>query len=67
MASSTFRLNDSTVNLANLRTVQRYRPGLAGTVRLAADGMATVQKTKNGPEVLVSSVNADVNANALQI
>lgn len=63
----TFRVNDSTVDLASLRTVQRYRPGFAGTIRLAADGMATVQKTKNGPEVLVSSVNADVNANALQM
>jgi translocation and assembly module TamB len=62
-----FRLDDSTVSLASVHTVQQYRPGLAGVVRLSADGAATVKKSGNGPEVLLSSLNADVNASGMKM
>jgi translocation and assembly module TamB len=62
-----FRVDNSSLALANLHTVQQYRPGLAGTVRLAANGAAAVKRGKNGPDILLSSLSADVNANGIQM
>jgi translocation and assembly module TamB len=62
-----FRLDQSAVSLATIHTVQKFRPGLAGVVRLAADGTASVKKSGNNPEFLFSSLNADVNAAGLKM
>jgi translocation and assembly module TamB len=62
-----FRLADSTLSLASVHTVQQFRPGIAGVVRLSADAAATVKKSSHGPEFLLSSVNANVNASGLKM
>jgi translocation and assembly module TamB len=62
-----FRLANSTVALASVHTIQQYRPGLAGAVRLSADAAATLKKGANGPEFLLSSLNADINASGLKM
>ncbi len=62
-----FQLSSSNVSLGQLHTVQKFRPGLAGALQLVANGAATVRKTKGSPEVLVSTLDADVNATGLAI
>ena len=60
-----FQLADSTVQLGQLRTVQKYRPGLAGALRLAADGAATLKKTKTGQDFEIARLNANANTTGL--
>ncbi len=59
-------VNDSTIHLAQLRSVQKQRPGLGGTVRLAADGVAEVRKGKTGSEILFSTLNLNLGATGLE-
>src|SRR5205823_15124107 len=52
------------LQLARFHTVMQAKPGLAGTVQLAADGAATLRK---GAAPLFAHLNADVNARGLSI
>lgn len=62
-----FQLSSNNLSLAQFHTIQKYRPGLAGTLQLAANGAATIRKAPkaSSPEVLVSTVDANVNATGL--
>ncbi len=63
-----FQLTSTGVSLAQIRNVQKYRPGLAGTLQLMANGAATVRKqSKGSPEVLFSTLDANVNATGLAV
>ena len=57
-----FRVEPSTVQLANIRNVQERRPGLAGTLRISADGEGTLDKSG----VRLTDLNADVNGSGLE-
>ena len=58
-----FRLNDSRVDLARIKNMQKLRPGLAGRLQLSGDGAATI-RTGN-PRVLMTSLNADIAATGI--
>lgn len=60
-----FQVTNSTVQLAQLRTLQKRQPGLAGAIRLSAQGGATVVKTKTGEDVQLTSLNANVDSSGL--
>jgi translocation and assembly module TamB len=62
-----FQLPNSTVQLADLRTVQKYRPGLSGVLHLAADGAAAVKKAGAGEQFRIAGLNANVSATGLAI
>ncbi len=62
-----FQLANSAVTLQSVHTIQQYQPGLAGVVRVAADGAATVSKSASGSQFQLSSLNADVNASGLKM
>ncbi|MBZ5624166.1 MAG: hypothetical protein LAQ69_36530 [Acidobacteriia bacterium] len=53
-----FRVENSHLDLARLRAVQKLRPGLAGALQLTADGSATMRE--KSPRILASSLNANV-------
>lgn len=56
----TFRVNSSTLDFARIRNVQKLRPGLQGTMQLAANGAATVKEQE--PRILFQDLNANVAA-----
>ena len=58
-----FQVADSTIHLANLHAVQKAEPGLAGTLRLAAEGAANIVKS----ELQVTNLNANANTSGLVI
>ncbi len=61
-----FQLTSSSVSLDQLHTVQRLRPGLAGTLELMAKGAADIRTANNGErEVLLSTLDADFNATGI--
>lgn len=59
-----FNLNSSHVDLARIRNVQKLRPGLGGTLDLAASGAGTV--IEKNPRILFTSLDANLAATGLQ-
>lgn len=59
-----FNVNSSDIQLAQIRNIQKARPGLAGLLHIRANGDATVQP--KDPRVLFSDLNADVAATGLR-
>jgi translocation and assembly module TamB len=62
-----FQVANSSLQLAQLRTLQKARPGIAGLIRVAADGGAEVRKTKDGEDIEITALNAKVNTADLSI
>ncbi len=62
-----FAVRDAAAQLADLKVVQKIRPGLAGAVKLVADGVADVKKGKEGAEVQLSKLNANLDASSLVV
>ena len=61
------RVNSSDVQLSKIRSLQKEKPGIAGTLRLAADLSANLREQNGKQQVLVQNVNADASASALQV
>ena len=59
-----FRVASSPLEIGHFRNLQKYRPGLAGTLRVNASGSATVRE--GSPRLLFRSLDADVAASGLQ-
>ena len=57
-----FHLASNSLQLAQLQSVQRLEPGLAGTLILSADGAATLRPNTTP---LISTLNADLQAKGL--
>jgi translocation and assembly module TamB len=55
-----FRIENSHIDLAHLRSLQNARPGLAGMVQFSADGSAKLGT--GSPTVLLTSLNANADA-----
>ena len=55
-----FRLNTDGIELARIRNIQDIRPGLGGTLQVAAHGAATVREAS--PKILFRELNADIEA-----
>jgi translocation and assembly module TamB len=60
-------LTSNQISLAQFHTIQQQRPGLAGTVSVNADVGATLDSVKGQTEFLLTSVNGDASARALQM
>jgi translocation and assembly module TamB len=59
-----FRVSDGHADLAHIRNVQKVRPGIAGTVRLSADGAATLNSAS---QLAPRSVNVNFSAKGLAV
>ncbi len=58
-----FKVNSSRIDLTRIRNVSKLRPGLGGTLQIAANGAATIRDTD--PQILFRDLNADVKATGL--
>jgi len=58
-----FRIDNGHVDLARLRSVQKLRPGIAGTLQLTANGAATIRNAE--PRVLARDLSVDLGAKGL--
>lgn len=59
-----FHLATNQVRLAQVEAVERFKPGLAGTLQVSADGAATLRRDASP---LVSLLNADLAARGLSV
>ncbi|PWU02641.1 MAG: hypothetical protein C5B51_20470 [Terriglobia bacterium] len=59
-----FQVRSNQMQLAQFHTLQQAKPGLAGTIALAADGAATLRRNQ---APLFSTLNADFNARGLSM
>jgi translocation and assembly module TamB len=59
-----FHVVSNRMQLASLRGVQQYKPGLTGGLQLAADGAATLRR---GATPLFQTLNANVSASGLSV
>ncbi len=57
----TFKLNTNQIQIAQFKTVQNDRPGLAGVAQVNAEGAATLDNAPGKPAVLFSNLNADAS------
>jgi translocation and assembly module TamB len=59
-----FHVTNTNLDLGRLRNLQQMRPGLAGSVRLSADGLLTLAAASS-PHILLTAINADIAASNL--
>ncbi len=60
-----FRIDGSPFDLARIRNVQQFRPGMAGSLQITADGAGTVGG--NGRQVVFQELNADIAARKIAV
>jgi translocation and assembly module TamB len=60
-------ISDSEFQLAKIKHAQSIEPGIAGTLRLAADISARVDSQNGSPEILATGVSADISGKGLQV
>jgi len=61
------KLNSSEIDVSKVRHAEQAKPGLAGTLRLAADLSANMRNEKGPGAFRISRLNADASANDLRI
>lgn len=57
-----FQLSTNVMPLAGIATVQEARPGVKGTLQVAANGELDI-----GPQVRIAALHADINGRSLQL
>ena len=65
-----FHIASNQIQLGKLHVVQQQKPGLNGMLQLNADGAGTLRKLPTGskePPILFSSLNANLNAQGLEV
>ena len=65
--SLTLNVKSTDIQVAKIEHVQQEKPGLTGTLRLAANLSANLREQNGNPTMLISNLNADASANALRI
>ncbi len=60
-----FKVDSSEIQLANIRNVQERRQGLGGTLKIAANGDATVEKPGAPARIGFADLNANVSATGI--
>jgi len=58
-----FRVNSSRIELARLRNVEKWRPGLSGVLQFSGEGAATIQPKTS--RVLLRGLKADASVNGI--
>ncbi len=61
------KLDSTDIQLAKVHQVQQAKPGLGGTLRLAADIAAEVREVNGSPQPFFSRLNANASANGLRL
>ena len=61
------KMNSTDIQLAKIHHVQEMETDLTGTLHLAADLSADIQRRNGGPAILFSHLNADASARALRM
>src|SRR5262249_26781892 len=56
----TLKLDNSRIDLARIRNVQKLRPGLGGTINISVDGQGALEA--GSPRILLKDLTAKVNA-----
>ena len=62
-----FHLVSNGVQLGQIKKLQQERPGISGVLQLNADGAASLKKTNEAPQILLSSLNAKLAATNIQM
>ncbi len=60
-----FQLTTTDVRLAQLKTVEKYRPGLEGTLRMVANGAATIRKQAGSTQVQLTKLDGNIDLTGL--
>jgi translocation and assembly module TamB len=60
-----FRTSSTPLELARVQSLDKFRPGLSGTLRLNANGSASIRES--APRVLFRSLDADIAAKNLKL
>ncbi|MGA8025705.1 MAG: translocation/assembly module TamB domain-containing protein [Bryobacteraceae bacterium] len=60
-------LRSTDIQVAKIEHIQQEQPGVAGTLRLAADLSANLREQNGNRTVLISNLNADASANTLRL
>lgn len=60
-------LKSTDIDLSKIEHVEAAKPGLTGTLHLAADLSATLRKTNAAPDVQISNLNANLATNSLEV
>jgi translocation and assembly module TamB len=58
---------DSEFQVAKIKHAQSFEPGLAGTLKLAADISAAISDKDNSPQILATSLSANVSGKGMRI
>ena len=61
------KLDSTDIQVAKIQQVQKAKPGLAGTLRLAADVAAQLREVNGSPQPLFSRLNANLTADQLRV
>ena len=59
------RLNGNNLQLAKIVNLQKYEPGLSGTLHLTADAAASMRQQAGASKVLLTSLNTNLGASGL--
>ncbi len=62
-----FQIASNALPLERFQTLEKYKPGLSGTLELKADGAAKIRQVKGSTEFLLTAVNANANASRMAI
>jgi translocation and assembly module TamB len=62
-----FHIASTPVGLGQLAVVQQHEPGLTGTLQVSADGAAALQPARLSPRILLSALDARVEARGLAL
>jgi len=65
--SLTLKVGSSDIQVAKIEHVRQEKPGLTGTLRLAADLSGNLRERSGNRSVLLSNVTADASAKALRL
>lgn len=63
----TLNVQSSDIQVSKIEHIQQAKPGITGTLRLAADLSANVREQNGARSILISHVNADASANNLLV
>jgi len=61
------KLDSTDIQVAKIQHAQQVKPGLGGTLRLAADLSANLREVNGSPELLFSRLNATASAHQLRL
>ena len=62
-----FHIATNSIQLSNIKPVQKSGPGIAGLIQLSADAAADLKTANGQSEVIVTNLSADLSARSLKV